>query len=123
MSSKASGGMRKARRGRVDDDTLLKWLDTQPEKLEKYLDTHPDAVERLDELTTLSAEVGNQLGAAVAPPADLSARMVEGLRTDPAAGQTASILFELFALPWRTASFLADPAREVSPPRADGSGT
>jgi hypothetical protein len=116
MSSKASGGMRKARRGRVDDDTLLKWLDTQPDKLEKYLDTHPDAVDRLEELTSLSPEVGTQLGAAVAPPADLSARMVDGLRTDPSASQTASIVFELFALPWRTASFLADPARETGTP-------
>ena len=27
MNSKSSGGMRRAQRGRVDDDTLLHWLD------------------------------------------------------------------------------------------------
>jgi hypothetical protein len=109
MSTKSNGGKRRAGRGRVDDDTLLQWLDHQPDRLEKYLSAHPDALDRLDELTTLSDEDGDRLGRAVAPPADLSARMVEGLRTDPSAAQTASIVFELFALPWRTASFLVDP--------------
>ena len=109
MSSKATGGKRRFGRGRVDDDTLLQWLDHQPARLDKYLLAHPDALDRLDELTALSDDDGDRLGRSVAPAEDLSERMVEGLRTDPAAAQAASIVFELFALPWRTASFLVDP--------------
>jgi hypothetical protein len=122
MSRNTSGGMKRAPRGRVNDDTLLNWLDNQPERLEKYLATHPDAADRLDQMTTLSPEVGLQLSVAVAPTADFSARMVEGLRADPSAGQAASIVFGLFALPWRTASFLVDPDRGTIDTGAEGPG-
>jgi hypothetical protein len=111
MSTNTSGGMKRAPRGRVNDDTLLNWLDNQPDRLEKYLAAHPDAADRLDQMTMLSPEVEHQLSAAVAPTADFSARMAEGLRADPSAGQAASIVFGLFALPWRTAAFLVDPDR------------
>jgi hypothetical protein len=122
MSTNTSGGMKRAPRGRVNDDTLLNWLDNQPDRLEKYLASHPDAADRLDRMTTLSPEVGQQLSVAVAPTADFSARMAEGLRTDPSAGQAASIVFDLFALPWRTASFLLDPERGSTDTGVEGIG-
>jgi hypothetical protein len=122
MSTNLSGGMRRTPRGRVNDDTLLHWLDNQPDRLEKYLASHPDAADRLDQMTTLSAEVGEQLTKAVAPTADFPARMAESLRVDPSAGQAASIVFDLFALPWRTASFLIDPAQGIIDTGVEGLG-
>jgi hypothetical protein len=95
----------------MDDQTLLRWLDERPDRLERYLDKHPDAVERLEALTALPSIVNERLDEAVAPAPDFGARMVEGMQGNPTARQTASMFADLLTLPWRTAAFVADPTR------------
>lgn len=114
MTTTRRGGTKKARGGRVSDDTLLQWLEDDPERLEQFLEANPEVADRLDALTELDAGVGQALEQAFAPTDDFATRMVEGLRIDPVTRETVGLLAAVFTLPWRTASFVVDPQPDES---------
>jgi hypothetical protein len=90
-----------------DDSTLVSWLETgKPGRVGRHLDDGCEAcLDRLDALSDLG-EMRTELASASAPPDDLQRRTTGGLQGRLAVEEAVATLFELFTIPWRTASVL-----------------
>ena len=106
------------------DGDLVAWLETgRPGTVGRHVDSCSHCLDRLDELTDLPSEVRSELGAVVAPPPDLAGRTTDQVRSRVAAQEAASLLVELFVLPWSTFEILAgrgSRARGVAPSSLPG---
>lgn len=107
-------------RAHPSDEDLIAWLETgRPASVGRHVDECPACLDRLDEITHLSSEVRSGLGAVVAPPEGLASRTANQVRNRVAGQEAASLVVELFGLPWATMAILADAgtaAAGVAPP-------
>jgi len=86
-------------------DTLLGWLDHDPDRFERHITDFPEDADRLDLATALPL-LGERLRSALIVPdgvAEQVRRMVQG---DPAKRDAGAVLFDLLGTTLRTASLL-----------------
>ncbi|MFN0091279.1 MAG: hypothetical protein ACKVWR_13585 [Acidimicrobiales bacterium] len=88
------------------DRKLLDWLDDEPDKLERYLAQHPEEADRLETLVPPPAALHESLQHALETPVGLLERLREAMRPDPAMREAATVVGDLFSLPWETARTL-----------------
>ncbi len=89
---------------------LLEWLDGAPDsaELDEHLDTCEVCAARLMDLESVADEPSLQaaLGAALAPPSDLTVRLEEGVKTRLAARAVFGVLADLYVTGWETSKML-----------------
>jgi hypothetical protein len=98
---------------------LAVWLETgEPASVEAHVAGCDQCTGRMESATALDG-VAEDLAAATRPPADLADRTTARVKGRLAAQESVSVLFEMFSLPFRTASILIggdDPAPGVTDP-------
>ncbi len=95
--------------GAVPLEQLLRWLDSDPDRLERHLARHPADEARLELSTALDDGALGLLGRALTPSANVIDEIRRRLTPDPAITEAAGIAADLLALSWRTAALLFGP--------------
>lgn len=105
---------------------LAVWLETgQPPSVDAHVARCEQCAERLESATALGG-VAADLAAVTRPPGDLAGRTTAGVKGRLAAQEAVSVLFEMFSLPFRTASVLIggdEPDPGVTAPGAQNDET
>lgn len=93
------------------DDLLLRWLESgRPRRVGRHVEECDVCMARLEAVSDLDGGLLSDLESASAPPSDLHTRTTGEVADRLAAEEALASVLELFAVPWRTATSILDPA-------------
>lgn len=101
-------------------DTLLRWLDENPDRLARHLARHPDDEARLEASTALDDDQRVAIEETLSPAPSILESVRDRLLVDPATTEALSLAADLFGLGWRTAQLLFGSPDPIERPEGGG---